>query len=77
MYIVKNGKEFTVEERKNRWNVFRIEDTSGVCLKIYKTTCPTIRDVVKRVRESDFFWCKKSHECTHDDKKILILSAFD
>lgn len=52
--IVKNGKEFTVEEKKNHWNVFRIEGTSGVCLNIYKTACPTIEDVVKRVRESDF-----------------------
>lgn len=54
LYIVKNGKEFTVEEKKNHWNVLRIEGTSGVCLKIYKTACPTIEDVVKRVRESDF-----------------------
>ena len=54
LYIVKNGKEFTVEEKKNHWKVFRIEGTSGVCLKIYKTACPTIEDVVKRVRESDF-----------------------
>ena len=53
MYIGKNGKEFTREEKKNHWNVFRIEGTSGVCLKIYKTTCPPIEDVVKRVRESD------------------------
>lgn len=54
LYIIKNGKQFAVEERKAHWNVFRIEGTSGVCLKIYKTACPTIEDVVKRVRESDF-----------------------
>ena len=54
MIIGKKGKYFTVEEKKTHWNVFRREGTSGVCLKIYKTTCPTIEDVVKRVRESDF-----------------------
>lgn len=54
MIIGKNGKQFTVEEKETHWNVFRREGTSGVCLKIYKTTCPTIEDVVKRVRESDF-----------------------
>lgn len=54
MYIIKNGKEFTIEEKKNHWNVYRIEGTSGVNYMIYKTTCPTIEEVVKRVRESDF-----------------------
>lgn len=54
LYIVKNGKEFTIEEKKNHWNVFRIEGTSGVNYMIYKMTCPTIEDVVRRVRESDF-----------------------
>ena len=54
LYIVKNGKEFTVEEKKNHWNVFHIEGTSGVCLKIYKTAYPTIEDVVRCVRKSDF-----------------------
>lgn len=55
LYIVKNGKEFTIEEKKNHWNVYRIEGTSGVCLKIYKTACPTIEDVVKRVRPRGYF----------------------
>lgn len=54
MYIIKNGKEFTIEEKKNHWNVYRREGTSGVNYMIYKTACPTIEDVVKMVRESDF-----------------------
>ena len=53
LYIVKNEKEFTVEEKKNHWNVFRREGTSGVCLKIYKTTCPTVEDLVRYVGKSD------------------------
>ena len=54
MYIIKNGKKFTIEEKGNHWNDFRREGTEGVNLRIDKTICPTIEDVVKCVRESDF-----------------------
>ena len=53
MYIVKNEKEFTVEEKKNHWNVFRREGTSGVNYMIYKTTCPTVEDLARYVEKSD------------------------
>lgn len=53
MYIIKNGKKFTIEEKGNHWNVFRREGTAGVNLRIDKTTCPTAEAVMRFVENAD------------------------
>lgn len=53
MIIGKKGKYFTVEEKKTHWNVFRREGSAGVNYTIYKTTCPTVEDLVRYVGKSD------------------------
>ena len=53
MIIGKNGKQFTVEEKKTHWNVFHREGTSVVNYMIYKTVCPNVEDLVRYVEMND------------------------